>query len=120
MYKLSVALVSLGMLSGCTTVGNVIAINDAVSKVSDSKELDTICKISPVAYSGFQLVRSQVETNETIIAVALRVDQAFGILKQICVDRPANIVEALATATKAYTDILNSQEAVVEAKAGVI
>lgn len=111
-HLVGLLLVMASVLSGCTTIETVVAANEAVSKVSDSKELDTLCKIEPLAYQGFQLIKSRTTINPTYV---LRVDQAHAAVRQVCVDRPSNLVEALDTATAAYTQILNTQEAVVEA-----
>lgn len=99
------------LLTGCTTVEKIdVNIKDA----SESKQLDIICKARPIAVTVFDVMRAQVEIDDSVTS---KVYQASGAIQTICNNKPKNIGEALVTATKLYNEILNSQSGVASAVA---
>lgn len=112
---LGVILISIiGGLTGCAATSKV---NVQIENASESKQFAYICKARPIAVSVFDILRSQVEiTDGTVSKVYL----ASNELRKICDNPPKDIVDALVTATKLYSSIVESQAGVATATADAL
>jgi len=102
------------VLAGCQSIDKS---NVVIKNASESKQLDIICKARPIAVAVFDVMRSQAEISDNTVA---HVYQASSGIKTICENRPKNLTQALLTATKLYSDILNSQSGVATAVAAAL
>ncbi len=109
-----IVLFVLALLVGCTGIGKV---NVTIENASKSQQFAKICKARPIAIALFDVMRSQVEISDTIVA---KVYQASATIKTTCDSKPTNIGEALVLVTQLYNDILASQSSVATATAAAL
>lgn len=102
-YLVAIAICVLA-LSGCTTI---VKVNEGLATVSESKQLDKLCQLRPLAMQAYNLLKVQVSIKPVIEE---KVIAANKVLRTICTNRPSNIIEALVTATEAYRSILDTTE----------
>lgn len=100
-------------LGGCT-LSSINTANVAIKNASESAQFKKICRLRPIAVAGFDLIRSQVEISDAIVA---KVYGWSAELKGLCDNPPTDIIAALRTGTGIYNNILNSQAGVATAVA---
>lgn len=114
MRMLSFALAATLALGGCTTINAVTAGNVAIKNASESAQFKKVCRLRPIAVAGFDLLRSQVEISDAIVA------KVYGFsaeLKGLCDNPPTNMIAALKQGTEIYNRILDYQAGVATATA---
>lgn len=107
-----IAIVTLA-LAGCT-LSKIDTANVAIKNASESAQFKKVCRLRPIAVAGFDLLRSQVEISDAIVA---KVYGWSSELKSLCDNPPTSIVTALVKGTEIYNNILNSQAGVATAVA---
>lgn len=113
MRMLFLALLATLTLGGCTLTA-VSTANVAIKNASESAQFKKVCRLRPIAVAGFDLLRSQVEISDAIVA---KVYAYSAELKGLCDSPPTDIIAALKRGTEIYNNILSNQAGVATAVA---
>lgn len=110
-YLILMAIGCMLIISGCTTskvISGLNTANVAIKNSSESAQLRKVCKLRPIAVAGFDLLRSQMDISDQIVAY---VYEASDKIRAYCANPPTNIGEALKIVTSEYNKILDYQSA---------
>lgn len=87
--------------------------DSAISKVSNSQQLDRICRSAPQVHLAFVALAAVTNVKQDILD---KENTAYSIVLNVCQNRPQNVEEALQEVIKAYQTILETQKVIVDAK----